>query len=773
MKRSIVVVGLLCIGAVGAAAAAQETPQVTAVQPSVPPAVAPSVPPSVLPSAVPLAAPLKNYSVEIHRLSHPPVIDGKLDDAVWQEGNLLDGFIQSDPDEGKPATEQTVVRMGYDAHNLYFAIRCFDREPSKILGSSMRFDTDMTADDSIVIDLDTFHDHRNAFSFQVNPLGAKTDALIRNEGEEVNVSWDGVWDAAVQRDAQGWTVEVAIPFKTLRFNRADPQTWGFSIGRYLNRRQESSFWKPISHPTGTAFAANRVSEFAELRGMTDITEGGRFQFKPYSLLRDEPHDRAFQQQRKWDAGGDLKMNLTSSLVADVTVNTDFAEAEADQQQINLERYKLYYPEKRQFFLEGANLFYFGDRPEPVDVPEKFQFFFSRQIGLAADGQVVVPVLGGAKLSGRVGNTSIGFLNMTTDSTRYVGTDGAAVDEPQTNFTVLRLKQQLFGDSTLGLIGLSKDPQGSSHYNRGLGADWDLVLGKNWQSSGFVARTDTPGLEGNDSAYSADLVWTSQNLRIRQRYTDIGDNFNPEMGFLTRSGIIKEHTNILSNRVLEDDPLHIHRLITFADLNHIDDQHGNLETQLGSYEVTMSGRSRAGVAFIYYDDVENLTEPLAVTKDATVPPGHYRFRSLFTGISSGYSQRVGFTFYYQEGGYYGGDRVRTYLYMLIRGGGGLLIEPSYDRVKVNAPWGNFVSQIAQTSLDYSLTPNLAARATIQWNEGDNFRANFLIDWTYRPGSDIFLVYNDVSDLDLERRESGLSPLLPGRTITLKATHRFDF
>lgn len=746
MNRSLVVVWLLCIGAVSAAA--QEPSQVTAL------------------------APPKDYSVEIHRLSRPPVIDGKLDDAVWQEANLLDNFIQSDPDAGKPATEQTEVRIGYDSHNLYFGIRCYDREPAKILGSSMRFDTDMTADDSITINLDTFHDHRNAFSFQVNPLGAKTDALIRNEGEEVNVSWDGVWDAAVQRDAKGWTVEVAIPFKTLRFSRADPQTWGFSVGRYLTRRQESSFWKPLSHPTGTAFASNRVSEYAELRGMTGITPGGRYQLKPYGLLRDEPHNRGYHQQGTADVGGDLKINLTSSLVADVTVNTDFAEVEADQQQINLERYKLYYPEKRQFFLEGANLFYFGDRPEPVDVPEKFQFFFSRQIGLAADGQVVIPVLGGAKLAGRVGNTSIGFLNMTTDSARYYNSTGAVIDEPQTSFTVLRLKQQIFGDSTVGLIGLSKDPKGSD-YNRGLGADWDLVFGKSWQSSGWVARTETPGLEGNDSAYSGDLVWTSDSLRIRQRYTNIGDNFNPEMGFLTRSGIIKQHTNILSNRLLDGDPFHIHRLITFADLNHIEDQHGNLETQLGSYEVTMSGRSRAGVAFIYYDDLENLTEPLAVTKNDIIPPGHYRFRSLFTGISSGYSQRVGFTYYYQQGGYYGGDRVRNFLYLLIRAGNGLLIEPSYDHVKVDAPWGHFISQIAQTSIDYSLTPNLSARATIQWNEGDNFRANFMIDWTYRPGSDIYLVYNDLQDLDVERRDTGYSPLQPGRTITLKVTRRFDF
>jgi len=714
--------------------------------------------------------PPQSYSLDLHRLSRAPVIDGKLDDEVWQEGNLLDGFIQTDPDQGKPASEKTEVRVGYDSHSLYFGIRCYDREPAKVLGSGMRPDTDLSQDDSVSVILDTFRDRRNGFLFQVNPVGARTDALVRNEGEEINVDWDGLWEAATARDSQGWTAEIAIPFKTLRFSHGDLQAWGFNVSRYITRRQEISFWKPISRQTGTQ-PAYRVSEFGEIRGMTNIAEGGRYQLKPYSLLRDEPSGRAYQEGTG-DLGGDLKMNLTSGLVADVTVNTDFAEVEADQQQINLERFKLYFPEQRQFFLEGANLFYFGDRPEPLEVPEKFSFFFSRQIGLAENGQVVVPVLGGAKLAGRVGDTSIGFLNLSTDRASYFDARGVPVAEPETNFTVLRLKQQIFGRSTIGLIGLNKDPKGSA-YNRGLGFDWDFAFGKGWQSSGYAARTDTPGLDGRDGAFSADLLWRSEKLRVRHRYTDIGDNFNPEMGFLTRSGIVKQDFNILSYLTFENDPLHLHRIIPLLNINHIMDQHGNLETQLITYEATLVGRSRAGVAFLYYDDLENLATPLPVFKNVNIPAGHYRFRSLFTGISSGYSKRTGFTFWYHRGGYYGGDRLRTMLALLFRPRDGLVIEPRFDRVKVDAPWGHFVDQLGQTAVDYSLTPNLSTRVTLQWREGDNFRANFLIDWTYRPGSDLFLVYNDVDDLDVVRRDSGFSPLRPGRTITVKATRRFDF
>jgi uncharacterized protein DUF5916 len=708
--------------------------------------------------------------VDIHRLSNAPVIDGKLDEPVWQEGSLLDGFIQFEPQAGQPASEKTEIRVGYDSGNIYFGIRCYDREPEKILGGAMRADVEMSQDDSITIILDTFHDRRNGFLLAVNPLGGRVDALVRNDGEEVNVDWDGIWEASAARDSLGWTAEIAVPFKTLRFNPADSQTWGFNVRRNITRRQELSFWKPMARKMGSN-PTYRVSEFGEIRGMSSIARGGRYQFEPYSLLREEPTTR-FDTTDKGEIGGDLKFNLTSGLVADLTVNTDFAEVEADQQQINLERFKLYYPEQREFFLEGANLFYFGDRPEPFEVPEKFRFFFSRQIGLAENGQVTVPVLGGAKLAGRMGGTSIGFLNMSTDQASYLDARGVPIEEPETNFTVLRLKQQIFGSSTVGLIGLNKDPRGS-RYNRGLGADWDLAFGGGWQSSGFVAQTDTPGLEGHDSAYSADLIYRNPTLRLRHRYTNIGENFNPEMGFLTRAGIVKNHSNVFSTQVLDKAPFHIYKVILVADMNHIADQRGNLETQLATYELGLSGRSRAGVAFLYYDDLENLTLPLPIGKNAVIPPGHYRFRSLFTGISSGYSKRVGFTLWYHDGSYYDGDRLRTFLSLLIRPRDGLIVQPSYDRVRVDAPWGHFISQIAQTAVDYSLTPTLSTRVTLQWREGDNFRANFLIDWTYRPGSDLFLVYNDVDDLDVLRRDSGFSPLRPGRTITVKATRRFDF
>ena len=763
MKSSLTMVLLSLTLAAGVAAR-----ELTAVNP----------PPNVRPRAgVPAQSPGQtaatldpSYVVDIHRLSSAPVIDGDLGDPVWQEGNLVDNFIQDEPDHGQPATQKTEVRMGYDSQAIYFAIRCYDTHPEKQVTSSMRVDADLTIDDSVTIILDTYHDHRNGFLFSVNPIGAKTDALVRNEGEELNVDWNGLWQSAARRDKLGWTAEIAIPFKTLRFPHTDPQTWGFNVSRFMPRRQEASFWKPLQRHPGLT-AGLEISEFGEIRGLSNLGTAGRYQFTPYAIGRDE-RDFHMSTHDTANLGGDLKINVTSDLTADLTVRTDFAEVEADQQQINLERFKLFYPEQRQFFLEGSNLFYFGDRPEPYDVPEKFYFFFSRQIGLAEDGRVVIPVIGGAKLSGRVGDTSVGFLNMSTQSIDYFDASGNRIHQPETNYTVFRVKQQVFESSTVGLIGLNKDPQGGD-YNRGGGFDWDFDFNNRWYTAGYVTKTETPGVDGRDTAYSGDIVYRGEEFRFRQRYTNIGDNFNPEMGFLTRAGIIKNASNMVATFPLPDNPLKLHRYTLVYDLNHITDQKGNLQTQLSTYEFGTSTIASGGVAFLYYDDVENLLAPLNIFKNINIPAGHYRFRSLFTGIGSGYSRRIGFTFWYHEGGYYGGDRLRTLLAVVIRPFDGLLIAPTIDRVRVDAPWGHFIDQIAQTSIDYSLSPTLLVRTTLQRRVGDNYRANLIIDWTYRPGSDFYLVYNDVQDLDDPRRESGFSPLSPGKTIIAKLTRRFDF
>src|SRR6185369_12357241 len=333
------------------------------------------------PAPAPATAPADAYTARPARFATRPVIDGKLDEPVWKTATHLGGFTQLEPKEGEPATEQTEVYLGYDADNLYIAARCHDAQPDKIVTTSLTRDADIG-----------YHDARSAFLFATNSGGVKVDALVRNEGEQVNLDWDGIWDVAGHRDSEGWTVEIMIPFRTLRFPDKPDQLWGFNVEREVAHKQERSFWKPVEH---SWYARYKMSQAGTLAGMEGAKPGGRFHFSPYVIAGVErPQNGSTSSVTR--AGGDIKINLASDLVADVTIKTDFSETEADEQDVNLTRNALLFPEKRPFFLEGASLFYVGERPDPEHPSETF-LFHSRTIGLSPDGVATIPILGGVKL----------------------------------------------------------------------------------------------------------------------------------------------------------------------------------------------------------------------------------------------------------------------------------------------------------------------------------------------------------------------------------------
>jgi Domain of unknown function (DUF5916)/Carbohydrate family 9 binding domain-like len=745
MQRRIAVFVLVCLA--GLRAAAQEQQPAAGVEAALPP---------------------QAYSLAIVRLPSAPVIDGKLDDPVWQQAALLGDFTQDFPDEGLPPTEKTEVRVGYDDKDLYIAVRCHDAEPGKIVAPLLSRDGDLTYEDSVWIVLDTFHDRRNGFFFATNPLGVQVDGLVRNEGEEQSLAWDGIWTVVTSRDSQGWQAEIAIPFKTLRYSAKEPQIWGFNVWRYLSRRKEESAWRPVRKEWGY-LARFKVSEYGELHGLQDLAPGGRFSFIPYTLGRNRDGDRS-PPSTTGEIGGDFKISLTSELVADLTYNTDFAEAEADQQQVNLTRFKLFYPEKRQFFLEGANLFYFGDRITPYDPPEPFVFFFSRQIGLARDGLLEVPVVGGAKLSGHVGDVSLGLLNMTADPVSFVDGAGGLVREPRTNFSVVRLKKTIYPKSTLGLIGLNKEPSGEA-YNRGFGMDWDLALGGRLSSTGFAAKTWSPGREGDDEAYSADLIYQGPLMRLGETYKQFGENFNPEMGFLTRSGIKKSVTE--ASWILTPDKFLFHQIFLINSLDHVTDRRGNLQSQNLKAEFGFNARNRSGMAIIFKDDVEVLEEPLEIHKGVVLPTGSYRFDHLFLGFSTDYSKRYGCTLWYDRGEFYDGHRLRTLVAFIAKPIDGLVADVQWDRNDISLEEGDFTTDIVRAAVDYALSTRWTTRLLVQYSREDSLQTNLLLNWTYRPGSHLFLVYNDLRDLDNLRRLVEFGRLDSGRSIVLKLTQRVDF
>ncbi len=738
-----------------AGAPATATPAPNGPEPATP---APNGPAQATPAA---------WVLEAHRLSAPPAMSGRLDDPVWQQAARITSFTQYEPDNGKPASERTELLVGYDSENLYFGFRCYDREPDKIVAKTLLRDGDQSNEDSVQIYLDTFHDRRNAYLFSVNPLGAQYDALVRQEGEDINVYWDGLWQVATAREATGWSAELVVPFKTLRFPASEVQSWGFNVRRLIARKQEDSFWKPLPYGMGY-FGRYRVSDFGELRGLSGLTTSGRYQAVPFVLGRDSHEQNT--RGTHGTAGGDLKVALTTNLIADLTVETDFAEAQADLQQINLTRFKIQYPEKRGFFLEGSNLFYFGDRGVKFEPNERFNFFFSRQIGITADGTQEVPVLGGAKITGKVGGLSVGALNLTTDSLRFVDANGNHAEQPSANYSVVRLKQDISPGSSVGLIALDKEATGDR--NRGAGVDWNVGLTDRISSHGFLAKTTTPGLGHDDQAGSMDLLWQQGLFRAWSEYAKYGKDFNPEIGFLTLNGIKKSRSD-LTFFLSPGLGGWLHRLTVENNFGHLTDEAGRLISQTWLSELVFFGRHNDGLAVLSTDDVEVLYLPFTIHRGVVLPPGAYRFRNLFLGYGSDYAKPLGATIWYDYGDFYDGTRLHNVLSVVARPARGLSITVTYDRTHVALREGVFTTNLSYADVTYSISPRLFVHTLVQWLRGDNFRANVLLDWTYRPDSDFYLVYNDATDLDPVRRELAVSPVAPGRSLVAKVGYRVDF
>lgn len=700
--------------------------------------------------------------VEAALLSPAPTIDGHLDEDVWDKAALLAGFTQIEPDEGAPATERTEVRIGYDAGKLYVGARCYVVAPETIIAPTRHRDNNLISDDSVLILLDTFFDRKNAFLFGVNAIGAQTDALVRNEGDEINYNWDAIWDVATSRDDQGWTAEIAIPFRSLRFPKAAEQTWGINVQRLIVHKREYIVWKAIQrYSEGNAVMI--MSQAGELRGLKNLKQGRRFDVRPYLLARWRQEEPA-SDETSFDVGVDLKANLTSDLVLDLTYNLDFAEAEADQQQVNLTRFKLFFPEKRDFFLEGANLFYVGERGDLFKTPDRI-FFFSRRIGLTEDGQHEIPVLGGAKLSGRVGGTDVGFLNLTTDDFRYTDRGGEEQYLPRTNFTVLRLKRNVLEKSALGLMWLSKDEADGSD-NRGGAVDWDFAFGKNFRSGGFLAQTSTPGWDGDDWAGMADVLWDGRRLSLRGVYTEIGENFRPEMGFFPRLGIREWRSK--AGYKLEAGRWNTRFVYLFNTFTYTTDREGNLETRLNHLEIDWLFTKRAAFFLKFFDQTEVLHANFEVSRGVIIPPGEYRFQNYFFGIQNSPNRKV-FAYARLHGGeYYDGTYRTVFVGTTLRPVTGLRSRVTYEHTEVDLPAGDFDVDLATAVTVYAFSPRISFRSLLQWRKDDNFDANLVLQWLYKPGAAFYVVYDEFRDLsDLVAREARSTD----RALIVKMTYFF--
>src|SRR5262249_37931637 len=463
------------------------------------------------------------------RATEPIKIDGRLDEPAWSKAEAATDFRMESPKEGAPASERTEVRVLFDDKNIYFGIRAFDSEPDKINARELTRDADFANDDKIEVLLDTYHDRRNAFRFAVNPLGTQQDALITDEGKDINLSWDGAWISAGRIDAEGYIVEIAIPLTTLRFSEGI-DAWGFNVARTIRRKNEQDLWSSWQREYGL----ERISQAGELGGVEEIQRRRLYEIKPYGTggwrqgvpLVGAP---GFDSGVNGKVGLEVaKIGITPSLTAEFTVNPDFGQAEVDNQVINLTRFSVFFPEKRDFFLENSGIFLFGRE-------EENQAFFTRRIGLTDDG-APVPIDYGAKLTGRIGRYNVGFLQVQT---RKLGEISSGLGIPREQFTVLRVKRDVLKRSYIGGIFVNRQGAtsiGDNKYNRVARVDSEFNLTDHYTATAFWMGSITAGVHSSYGSSRLQSIFENSLYRFITVYEDVGSNFNPEVGFIERNAI---------------------------------------------------------------------------------------------------------------------------------------------------------------------------------------------------------------------------------------------
>ena len=707
-----------------------------------------------------------------------PRIDGILNEAIWEAAEFQEDFIQREPVEGENVSERTVVGILYDADNIYFGVKCFDSEPDKIIAREMRRDADMDDDDHFSIVIDTYHDHRSAYYFTVNPNGSRRDAVLANEGRNYNSAWDGIWICKARKNDEGWFAEIAIPWKTLRFTEQDTAVWGINFSRKIRRKNEDALWQLVPRNLGM-FGLFRISEAGNMCGLTDLRMGGNLELKPYflgGLQRDVT--TSFATDRVTDAGLDAKIALTANLAMDLTINTDFAQVEADREQVNLTRFSLYFPEKREFFLEGAETFSFGRsggrwmRHGGAGI----NLFYSRRIGIV-EGQEA-RLLGGAKMIGKIGQTYVGALNMLTDEV-FVEPDeedpedtGSMVN--QTNFTVLRVRRDILKRSSIGMMFLNKETLRSTDYNRSFGVDGYFALTDYFSiattlSGTFDPQEDDPhGFIDENLAGTLDLNYRTDLWRAEFQYMDIGSRFNPEMGYVRRIGFRYGESSLeYAPRPKESSSI---RQFTYRlSGQYREDRVGNLlDSELGmSFTIRFQNSARFTVGV--QREVEFIDEEWEVRDGFIIPIDTYSGYDIYlrTNTDQGRPLSVGFNLNY--GSYYMGRNLRLGLDGNLTKISKLKIEADYNHNFVELPEGSFHTNTLGFRFFYYLSTELYFKAYVQWNDDklafegrEKVLSNLLLRWIYRPGSDLYVVYND------SRLIGPGSDEISNRTLMLKAT-----
>lgn len=664
------------------------------------------------------------YSVPALVVDEAPVIDGRLDEAAWSEAEAISNFRQRSPVEGAPPSQRTEFRALRDDDALYIGVRCFDEDPSGIIATQMQRDGGVGSDDSITIVLDTFLNQRSGYLFTVGAAGAKLDALIE-DNDRTRSEWDGIWYARTTIDDLGWTAEIAIPSKTVAF---DPSlgSWGFNIERQIRRENESVRWASPKLSRGIA----SMTDTGRLVGLDDLAVGHGVEVKPYTTFtyREEEGDTDF------DVGGDVSFRLTPNLTFTLTYNTDFAETEVDSRRVNLTRFPLFFPEKRDFFLQDSGIFNFGGiRSSPLP-------FFSRRIGIVGGREVDLEV--GAKLTGRVDDVNIGLLTVRTGEVRDVEAKWLTVGRVQTN---------VGEESTLGAIVTNGNPQANEE-NTLVGADFNFRDSERFADHGGVVTanlwaqvTESSDRSGDGSAIGGRIGYASDRFEWNGFFARIGEEYNPALGFVSRSGRHEYNTNFRYR----------HRPVQAGNapgaLRYMDVRvNGSMFTTLsnemdtGTLTVpTITWVNNAGDSVSVRHQIrrEVPTSNFEISDGVVIAPGSYTFNRFGAGVSTSSIRPVSAYGDLEAGDFYTGDLIRSEVGVTWRPSPRLLMSFSFEHNDLDLAEGEFERDLGRVRINVSFTPRLTWNNLIQYdNVSDSIGLNSRLHWIVSPGQDVFVVLN---------------------------------
>lgn len=684
-------------------------------------------------------------TTDAQRVTTPPTIDGRLDEAVWKEGTPITEFVQRELNEGVPASERTEIRVATDGLYLYIGARMFDSEPQAIVPGEKIRDVQLTNSDHIAFIFDTYHDHQNGFVFATTPAGIEYDGQVIREGEGgganvagqnrqlggamggFNVNWDASWTVATTIDSLGWTAEFRIPYSTLRYQSGTgEQTWGMNVSRSIRRKNEELYWAFIPRQ----FNLYRLSLAGNLASLTVPTR--RIQtVTPYVLS---------SAQRRWpnglvqtkyptEVGGEIKYGVTPSLTLDLTYNTDFAQVEVDDQRVNLTRFPVFFPEKRPFFLENAGVFSAGT-PQAVDL------FFSRRIGIADNGSPQ-PILGGGRLSGRAGGTTLGVLQMVTD----------APDETTAgqSYTVGRVTRELSARSRLGAMVVQRlSTKDGGDVNRTFAIDSRIGLGQRWTGDFWGARTTTRARDGDDLAYSGRVAYQTNVWNHNLRITQVGEDFNPEVGFMSRPGGYRAYDMTFMRLVRRPEWAWFRQWNPHIGYRRFDGlTDGFFQTgyvHLDLTEIELANSTKFGPE--YNISHEGLQAPFTIAPGVVIPPGSYDWGTLGFDYTTDPSENVSATGRFDVGQFWTGRRSGGSGTLTARKGATISASLTVDYNDVRLPQGNFVSSLQAVRLNYFFTPRVFVQTLTQFNnQARIWSANMRFGWLNTAGTGLYIVFND--------------------------------